>query len=228
MMEKSAYSLRNITTDCVTDYIEKHYIPLSDELFKLRRECENKYIPIIQRDVESLLVTQLYTLRPRSVLEIGTAVGYSAMVFAHILRELSDYYQIETIERNKDMLAMARRNIDELGYENINILEADALSMLKKIRADKKKFDFIFIDAGKSHYLDFWNEVSNMLSDKGVIICDNVFMRGMTVDSKFDLYDKHRTSIRGMRKFIEHIFSEKNTYTSLLSVGDGVTISYKK
>lgn len=238
MLEKSVYSLRNITNDKIIKYIDDKFIPQNQFMWRTRLDSENRYIPIIQRDVETFLVSILYSSKPKKVLELGTAIGYSSMVMANVLKNIYEDFAITTIERNQDMIKMAEKNIKEQGFEEkIEIIQEECVQCLKKIsqnikhlgtedEIEKSKFDLIFIDAGKSHYLEFWKYAMDIIKKGGIIICDNIFMRGMTVDSAYDLYDKHRTSIKKMREFLDYINGDDNSYTSILPIGDGVSISY--
>ena len=131
------------------------------------------------------------------------------------------------------MLELADENIEKLGYEEeIEILCGDCLEIMKKLNGlsesgnNESGYDFIFIDAGKSHYLKFWQEAVKIVKKGGIIVCDNVFMRGMTVDSSYDIHRKHKTSIRNMREFLDYIIELENVHTSILSIGDGVSLSY--
>ena len=103
------------------------------------------------------------------------------------------------------------------------------ITLKKQVKCgERDPFDFVFIDAGKSHYTDFWNEVIEMVHSGSVIFADNVLMRGMTVDNKYDIHDKHRTNIKNMRAFIDTVTGDERYQTTLLPVGDGVTISFIK
>lgn len=228
MHEKNQYSMRNITGEKVTEYIERKYAPLNQKMWRMRLECENRYVPIIQRDVETMLISYLNIHRPDRILEIGTAVGYSATVMSDTLPQA----HIVTLERDEDMYAKAVETVRTFGKEkSITVIKGDAgesLDMLlASVRAgEREPFDFVFIDAGKSHYCDFWKTSMGMIRKGGVIFADNVLMRGMTVDDSFDEKNKHRTNIRKMREFIDMVTGSREVQTALLPVGDGVTVSY--
>ncbi|MDD6920714.1 MAG: O-methyltransferase [Eubacteriales bacterium] len=215
--------MSNITNEDITQFLDERYIQNDKGLYELRLQCEELQIPIIQRDVEMLLSSLLLLKRPKKILEIGTAVGYSAM----LMHKVSGA-EIVTLEKMEDMVAKAEKNLIDFGVEdNITIFHGDARKTIEDIK--HMKFDMVFIDGAKSHYLKFWKDINEfqMLDNSGVIFCDNVLMRGMTVDSKYDLNDRHRTNIRHMREFLDYIGEDTRYHTSILSVGDGVTISYK-
>jgi predicted O-methyltransferase YrrM len=115
----------------------------------------------------------------------------------------------------------------------MEVYEGDAREALDKLvseveKGERELFDFVFIDAAKSYYLEFWHKIRKMTKSGSVVVCDNTLMRGMTVDDAFDPKDKHRTNIRNMREFMDYITGLKDVHTSILPVGDGVTISYIK
>lgn len=228
MLEKNTFSMRNITNEKVTEYIERKYSPINQQLWRMRLDAENKYIPIVQRDVESMLINYLNILRPMEILEVGTAIGYSAITMSETVPDA----HIVTLERSEEMFRAASENIGKFGKEDsIELMYGDAMESLKALKeqvkaGERKPFDFVFIDAGKSHYQDFWNEIIEMVHPGSVIFGDNILMRGMTVDNKFDPKDKHRTNIKRMREFIDLITGDERYQTALLPVGDGVTISY--
>ena len=220
--------MRNITNERVTEYIEQKYSPLNQPMWRMRLDAENHYIPIIQRDVESMLINYLNILKPKTILEVGTAIGYSAITMSETLPEAT----IVTLERSPQMAEKARENFTKYNKnEKIQLMYGDAIESLIDLKeqvksAERETFDFVFIDAGKSHYLDFWNQVIEMIHPGSVIFCDNVLMRGMTVDNRYDVRNKHKTNIKNMREFIDAITGDERYQTTLLPVGDGVTVSY--
>lgn len=230
MDKTNNYSMRNITNDAVTAYIDERFRPIDQKMWRTRLYAEDKYIPIIQRDVEGLLVSLLHLHKPKRILEIGTAIGYSGSVMAKTLPEA----HIVTLERSEDMLKAAYENFKLFETEEqMEVYEGDAREALDKLvmeveSGQRELFDFVFIDAAKSYYLEFFQKIRRMIKAGSVIVCDNTLMRGMTVDDAFDPKDKHRTNIRNMREFMDYITGLKDVHTSILPVGDGVTISYIK
>ena len=214
----------NIVNDKVTDYIYGLYRPLSDELADLRAEGERRHVPIILRDSERLLITLIEMNRPERILEIGTAIGYSAAVFATAARQA----KVVTIEIDPLYAANARANLT--GFENVTLIEGDAARVMKDMAADgeTEKFDLIFIDAAKSHYMEFWKAALGVVKKGGVIVCDNILMQAKTVDSSYDERGRFETNIKYMREFIEHISDCEEATTSILPVGDGMSISVIK
>ena len=218
--------MQEIKSD-VMEYIESFYKPLDAMLEDLREEGESNRVPIILKDTESLLKTILVMHKPKNILEIGTAIGYSASFMAKLLPET----KIISIEKNSEMAEIARQNIRKLKIDDrIKILEGDAKECLITIQDscdfdEQKPFDFLFIDAAKSHYKEFWDLSQNLLAQDAIIVCDNILMKGMTASEEYDKNKKYKTSIRKMREFLEYISNLEDISTTILAVGDGVSVS---
>lgn len=216
----------NITNNIISAYIENLYVNDNRQLDELRRFAEKKHVPIILKDTEGLLRALMKLKKPANVLEIGTAVGYSACVFA----DCCDCSVI-TVEANDEMADIAESNIRNLGYsDRIRVVRGDARTFLENPDSAGENvmaepFDIVFIDAAKSHYREFWDLALPFLNKSGMIICDNVLMKGMTASDEFDTRGRYRTSIRRMREFITYINSLEYAETTVLPVGDGVSIS---
>lgn len=220
----------SIINSVVQEYVNKYYRVQNDAMDALREECESKRVPIILKSTETMLSTILKIKSPKRILEIGTAVGYSAIFFANICGES----KITTIERNEESYEEALKNIGAFGLEKkVNCLCGDAseilLTLVKRMQeGELEPFDFIFIDAAKSRYKDFWQKAINLSGDGGLIICDNVLLKGSTASSEYDKTGRHKTSIMRMREFIDYITAQECAETYLLSEGDGLTVSIKK
>ncbi|MGI6765632.1 MAG: O-methyltransferase [Lentihominibacter sp.] len=207
----------NITNDIITAYLDTLYVNKNQKLKELREFAEKERVPIILKDTEELLLQLIRIKKPAKVLEIGTAVGYSACCFA-------DAYdcQVVTIEADDEMADIAESNIRNLGFENkVEVLRGDAREVMADLKGNT--FDVVFIDAAKSHYLSFWNLALPLCRPDAVIICDNVLMKGMTASDEYDTKGKYNTSIRKMREFL--IYINEQAETSVLPVGDGISIS---
>ena len=204
---------RNITNDLVTDYINGFYTPLTDELGKLRVDSEEKNVPIILKETESFLKTFLGVIKPARNLEIVCALGYSAEVY--------------TIEKNSEMVETAVKNIESLGYaEKINVFEGDGEEIAELLKKEgTKPFDVVFIDAAKSHYQRFFDACLPLCGPDTMIIADNVLFKGRIADDKYDPDGKYKTNIRRMREFIAYIMNKPSLDSSILAVGDGLSIT---
>ena len=216
----------NITNDIISAYIENLYTNRNEELLELRGFAEQNHVPIIMKDTEGLLKTLMKLKKPAHVLEIGTAVGYSSCVFADACG-----CQVTTVETNEEMADIAEENIRNFGLDNkINVVRGDARDLLRQLQnltesEEKGQFDIVFIDAAKSHYRDFWDLSLPLLTNEGVIICDNVLQKGMTASDEFDTKKRYKTSIKKMREFLIYINGLENVETTVLPVGDGVSVS---
>ena len=188
---------------------------------EIKQDAIKRHIPIIMDDTLEVVSKVLEDVKPKNILEIGTAVGYSAIRFSKYLVEDG---MIDTIERDENMIREAKINIKDLNLEDkINIISADAVEILPKL---KKNYDIVFIDAAKGKYPFFLKEAIRMLSPKGVIIADNILYKGYTLSD----YNKHkqRTAVRGLRTFLKELEDNKEFTTKLLEVGDGLTITKRK
>ncbi|MEA4922073.1 MAG: O-methyltransferase [Eubacteriaceae bacterium] len=209
----------NITNEDVTAYLNSMYRQEDLQLAELRRISEPG-IPIIMRDTESLILSVLKMTRPDEILEIGTATGYSAAVMAKALPDC----RVTTIESDAERYALAEHNFKDMKIDDrISLLHGDAAEILGKM--ENKQFGFIFIDAAKSHYRKFWDSAARLAAPKAVVFCDNILMKAAVADDKYDVKRRHRTSVARMREFLEYITDSRVADTSVLPVGDGVSIS---
>lgn len=214
----------NITNNIITAYINTLYTGSNPKLEELRSFAEEKKVPIILKDTEGLLLSLLKIKQPKRLLEIGTAVGYSACCFAN-----GCGCSVTTIESDEDVYKTALSNVENLGFsEKVEVLHGDAREVLENLSEEittEKLYDVVFIDAAKSHYKAFWDLSLPLCNDDAIIICDNVLMKGMTASDEYDTNKKYKTSIRKMREFIKYITDLEYADTCILPVGDGVSIS---
>lgn len=212
----------NITNEKVTAYINETYQPVTVPLEKLRQEAEEAHVPIILRDTETFLLNLMRIKQPRSVLEIGTAVGYSASCMAAVCPQC----RVTSIEADEETAQTAKDNIEKLGFsERIRVMTGPGQEVLDQLSGP---YDLVFIDAAKSHYRTFWDKALPLCSAGAVIICDNVLMKAMTVSDEYDPKRKYKTSIRKMREFLLYISASEQADTSILPVGDGISFSVLK
>lgn len=210
----------NITNPKVLEFLNGFYKPVTGELGELRLRAEANHVPVILRDTENVLRSLLLIARPSRILEFGTAVGYSASFFAEVCGPGA---KVVSLELKEETAQVARENIRNLGYESrITVVTGDAA---KTAAEQEGPFDLVFIDAAKSHYLDYWNAVIDKVTDGGLIICDNILMSGRTVSDEYDPGRKYRTNIRKMNEFLSFITTADNADTSLISAGDGMSVS---
>lgn len=191
------------------------------ELAKIKEKALEDKVPIIMDDTLEVLHELLKEKKPSRILEIGTAVGYSAICFSEYLQEDGI---IDTIERDEDRMLQAKENIKKAEVENkINILYGDAVEILPTLN---EKYDVAFIDAAKGKYPFFLKEALRMLNDKGMIIADNVLYKGYVMSD----YNKHkqRTAVRNLREFLQELKDNPDLEVEILEVGDGLAIARKK
>ena len=191
------------------------------ELEKIKKKALEDHIPIIMDDTLEVIERELTKSKPKRLLEIGTAVGYSAICFTEFLAEGGI---IDTIEREHDRVMQAMENIKKAEVEDkINIIEGDAVEILPSI---DKKYDVIFIDASKGKYPFFLKEALRMLNKSGIILADNVLYKGYVMSD----YNKHkqRTAVRNLREFLAQLQQNNELDTEILEVGDGLAIAKKK
>lgn len=188
------------------------------ELEKIKEKALEDHIPIIMDDTLEVIANRLKNVKPRKILEIGTAVGYSAICFSEFLSEDG---KIDTIEREHDRVEEARKNIEKAEVQDkINIIEGDAVEILPTLQG---KYNVVFIDASKGKYPFFLKEALRLLADNGIIFADNVLYKGYVLSD----YNKHkqRTAVRNLREFLTELQSNKELKTEILEVGDGLAVA---
>ena len=189
-----------------------------EELDKIKKKALDEYIPIIMDETLEVIDKILTELKPKKILEIGTAVGYSAICFSQYLQEGGI---IDTIERDEERAIQARMNIQRVGVqEKINIYYGDAVEILPTLT---NKYDVVFIDAAKGKYPFFLKEALRMINNNGIILADNILYKGYVMSD----YNKHkqRTAVRNLREYIKEVTENPNIKTEILDVGDGLAIS---
>ena len=188
------------------------------ELQKIKEKALENNVPIIMDDTLEYIYKLYKNKSISSILEIGTAVGYSAICFTEILKENGF---IDTIERDEERIIEAKENIKKAEVEDkINIFEGDAVEILPTFN---KKYDMVFIDAAKGKYPFFLKEALRLLNDNGIILADNILYKGYVMSD----YNKHkqRTAVRNLREYIKEVTENPNLETEILEIGDGLAVS---
>ena len=189
-----------------------------NELEKIKQKALEEHIPIIMDDTLEVIEKELKNNPPKRILEIGTAVGYSAMCFSEFL---ADGGKIDTIERDEERILEAKLNLKKVGVEDkITLYEGDAVEILPTLN---EKYDMVFIDAAKGKYPFFLKESLSMINPNGIIFADNILYKGYVMSD----YNKHkqRTAVRNLREYIKEVSENPNLETEILEVGDGLAIS---
>lgn len=192
-----------------------------EELKKIKEKALEDHIPIIMDDTLEVIENYLKEKNVKRILEIGTAVGYSAICFTKVLSEDGI---IDTIERDEERVKQAKINIKKAEVKDkINIYDGDALEILPTLN---EKYDVVFIDAAKGKYPFFLKEALRMIKENGVIFADNILYKGYVMSD----YNKHkqRTAVRNLREYIKEVSENPNLDTEILEVGDGLAISKLK
>lgn len=195
--------------------------PFLSELRK-KSAMEESYAPIVQKETEQLIVTLLKLIKPARVLEVGTAVGYSAILMAD---NLPDDSTIITIERYKKHADIAVDNVFSAGYEKkIRVIEGEAAEVLRWLDGG---FDFIFLDAAKGQYIEFLPDILRLLNSGGVLLSDNILYHGMIEDEE-KIERRKITIVKRLHMYLEEIMKNEALTTSIIPIGDGVALSVKK
>ncbi|MCD7751469.1 MAG: O-methyltransferase [Lachnospiraceae bacterium] len=192
-------------------------------LTNLEQEALAERIPIIRPDTQSLLRFLLTLAKPAAILEVGTAIGFSAILMAE---NTAAACRITTIENYEKRIPKARENFKASGYEEkITLLSGDAADILPGLTGP---YDLIFMDAAKGQYIHFLPEVKRLLSPGGLLISDNVMQDGEILESRFAVERRNRTIHSRMREYLFALTHDETMETVILPVGDGVTLSVVK
>ena len=191
-------------------------------LNEIEREAKADLVPVIRREMQSFLKVLLAIHRPLRVLEVGTAVGFSALLFCEYGPE---NMQVTTIEKYEKRIPIARENFRRAGRENqITLLEGDAADILKELQ---EPYDLIFMDAAKGQYIHFLDDVLRLMKPGSILISDNVLQGGDIIESHYAVERRNRTIYKRMREYLYTLKHHEQLETAILPLGDGVTMSTK-
>lgn len=214
--------MSDITYDYMEEYIRSLIGDHSSGLKALEEYAEANFIPIIQKEVARYLELMINIKKPKRILELGTAIGYSS-----ILMNIASMGNsiITTIERDKVMIEKARFNIEAFGLsEKIKVVEGDCSEVLENLQGE---YDLIFMDAGKGHYNHFLPNCLRLLSRDGILVADNVLFRGM-VASNHLVVRRKITIVKRMKSYLNEISSREDLITSVLPMGDGIAVTTRR
>lgn len=204
------------------EYIRKTSGQNSGILKELEDHAAQNGIPIIKPETARLLLVFGRILKPVRILEIGTAIGYSAIFLSSVLEPDG---KIDTIEKNDQMVDQAKANIKKAGCENkVNVIAGDALEVLKYL---KGPYDMVFLDAAKGQYVEFLPDCLRLLRIGGILASDNVLFRGL-VAGGCEPPRRDRTIVARLREYLDMICGSEMLDTSIIPIGDGVAVTYKK
>lgn len=197
--------------------------PLQEEM---EQRARKEHIPILRPASARFLAAMTASVRPRRVLELGTAIGYSALCMAS---ELPEDGWILTAEKAEDRAADAREYIRRAGYEQkINVVCADGANVLKDLVEHGETFDLIFLDAAKGQYPRMLPDILMVLGYGGMLITDNIFQEGTLLESRFAVPRRDRTIHARMREYLRDLTSRDGLVTSIIPVGDGMAVTVKR
>lgn len=206
----------------ITEYLRKEIPPHKGILKELEEYAEINSIPIVQPETAQLLEVLAAIKRPERILEVGCAIGYSAILTAQYLAPGGT---VTTLEWDADMAEIARENIKKAGLESaINVIHNDAKEVIPTLTAE---YDIIFLDGPKAHYIYMLNDCIRLLKRGGLLIADNVLYKGMTADDEHVIRRKI-TIVKRLRRFISAQMQRGELKTVLLPLGDGVTVAVKQ
>lgn len=201
------------------------------DLSDIQQYAKLNWVPILKEDTQFFLEKFLKEKKPKNILELGTAIGYSSLLFSKVL---CDNVNIDTIEINEERIKIAENNIKTFGNTNINIIKGDAFQILPEIN---KVYDFIFIDANKSKIYEYFIEALRLSHKGSYIVCDNIGLDGATFSDTYPAH-KHRTSIFRLREFVDIIkvypnmkdysyidINNKKIKSLFYEIGDGISVS---
>lgn len=191
------------------------------KLEEIKIKARENHVPILQDKSLELIETILEIKKPKSILEVGTAVGFSALTFS---KHLADGGKIITMELNEEMVHVARKNIKEQGMQDvIKVVHTDAYEYMQTLN---ETFDVVFIDAAKGQYMKYLAEALRLTKPGSIIIADNVLLRGMVLGGYNE--HKHRTAVTRLREYIDKVTTDETMQSTVLDVGDGVAITVRK
>lgn len=212
-----------ITDERIVTFINSLDTENSKILEDIEREARASDVPIIRREMQSFLKVLLTLQKPASILEVGTAVGFSALLMSEYT---TDECRITTIENYEKRIPIARANFRRAGKEDrITMIEGDAAQVLKRLEGP---YDFIFMDAAKGQYIHYLPDVMRLLADGGCLVSDNVMQDGDVIESRFAVERRNRTIHARMREYLYELKHREELVTSILPLGDGVAVCVKQ
>lgn len=212
----------NINREYIDTYIQSLIQDENEKLEKFRLQCVERSLPIIHKEVGQYIRLVINQLHAKSIIEVGTNVGYSSIFMSSVMNNEG---KVVTLERSEKFYEEALKNIQSFGLEkNIEVHFGDAVENLDKIEGT---FDMAFIDAAKSYYRTFFDKCSMKMKSGGIIISDNVLYQGMIATDELVVRRK-KTLVRNMRNYLEYISNDERYITTVLPLGDGLAVTLIK
>ena len=212
-----------IVNERIVTFINSLDTKNSELLEMIESEARAAGVPIIRREMQSFLKVLLMLKKPEHILEVGTAVGFSALLMSE---SVSEKCRITTIENYEKRIPVARENFRRAGKEDqITLIEGDAAEVLKELDGP---YDFIFMDAAKGQYIHYLPDVLRLLAPGGCLVSDNVMQDGDVIESRFAVERRNRTIHARMREYLYELKHNDMLTTSVIPLGDGAAVSIKK
>lgn len=216
-----------IVDERITAYINSLEKELPPELLALEKEAIRTQVPIIKKETQGVLRFLLKLQQPKRILEVGTAIGFSALFMSEYTGQEC---RITTIEKVQMRLVEAEKNLADPVFphkDKITLRQGEALEVLKELVKEGESYDFIFLDAAKAQYMSFLPELLKLLHGKGMLVTDNVLQDGTVTNSRYSITRRDRTIHTRMREYLYTITHSEELETVLLPVGDGIAISVR-
>lgn len=211
-----------IVDERMVTYIHSLETPESEIIETIEQEALETYVPIIRKETQSFLKVLLLMKKPMKILEVGTAVGFSAILMSEYMPEGA---HITTIEKYEKRIPIARENFKRAGKDScITLIEGDALEVMQSL---EESYDMIFMDAAKGQYIHYMPEVMRLLKTGGTLVSDNVMQDGNIIESRFAVERRDRTIHSRMREYLYELKHHEELLTSIIPLGDGVAVSVK-
>lgn len=214
-----------VVNQTIVDYMNALQSYMDGDFGKFQEECYEKDYPIIDIETAHFLKMLIALKRPKKILEIGCAVGFSSMLMAETAKFCEE---ITTIDRYDIMIEKARANFAKFNKsDKINLIEGDALDVTVELVKEQKKYDFIFLDSAKGQYVNMLPTLYALLNDGGVLIADDIFQNGNIVKPIEEIEKRQRTIHRRMNEFLKILTTSEEFTTSIIPIADGVVVAVK-
>lgn len=211
----------DIVSEATTKYLRNMIFTEDEKLREMEIYAEENNIPIIKPEVVKFIELLISMKKPKQILEIGTAIGYSSIIMKKVYNDA----KITTIEKDENMYDIAINNIKNFRYEkDIDVLLGDANEILPTI---KTKYDFVFIDAAKGQYLNYFKKLKYILNVNAIIFTDNVLFKGYVAEEEI-IDRKYKTIVKNLKEYLDYIINLENYRTSIIPINDGCSITYKE
>ncbi|MGI5948850.1 O-methyltransferase [Peptoniphilus sp.] len=214
--------MTNINYNFIEEYIRDNIIYTDEKLIEMRKYADEFHVPIVEPETEEFIKFLISVSKPKRILELGTAIGYSSISFAKFSKRIE---LIDTVEIREEMADIAKKNIQDENLEDI--IKVHLLDAYDYLLDCDKKYDLIFIDAAKGQYEKYFNEALKNLDKNGIIICDNVLFKGMVANQEL-VKRRKKTIVKRLRTFLKDMKREEEFVTSIVPIGDGVLLVREK